>query len=194
VADTWDVRGDFNGVVRRTRATWQGGVVSSASACKRGCTRRAFPGSPSAQAICLRGDSFFSHPDKLRKLGTVVPLFLRHSHIYSGWRASRTSRADKLHSLSLCALPETREHTNRLKGVRESGEEQQETPHALQEGELRSWFRIGEAHSAFRAGAPFRPLFCPIPSNLFRDGRIPQTNHPPTTLNGWAVTARGKYP
>src|SRR5271166_5425705 len=25
----------------------------------------------------------------------------------------------------------------------------------------------------FGAGAPFRPLFCPIPSNLFRDRRIP---------------------
>jgi hypothetical protein len=41
----------------------------------------------------------------------------------------------------------------------------------------------------FGAGAPFRPLFCPNPSSLFRDRRIPIT---PATLTkslkfGWLL-------
>src|SRR5262249_18496377 len=46
----------------------------------------------------------------------------------------------------------------------------------------------------FGAGAPFRPLFRPIPSNLFRDRRIPIHASHPTTQNRMAATARGKYP
>src|SRR6266436_10364803 len=121
-------------------------------------------------------------------VGTVVPLFPSALAHLQRWRASRTSRADKLHSLSLCALPETREHTNRLKGVLRIRRDQQETPHALQEGELRSWFRIGEAHSAFRGWRPIPAALLshsielvPGPKNSH------QTNHPPTTLNGWPL-------
>src|SRR6202007_2643585 len=93
---------------------------------------------------------------------------------------SRTSRADKLHSLSLCAQPNTREHTHRLEGVLRIRRDQQETPHALQEGELRSWFRFGEAPSAFRGWRPIPAallshsiVLVPGPKNSH------QTNHPP---------------
>jgi len=91
-----------------------------------------------------------------------------------------------LHSLSLCAQQKTREHTNRLKGVLRIRRDQQETPHALQEGELRSWFRIGEAHSAFRGWRPIPAALLshsielvPGPKNSH------QTSHPELTLGGW---------
>jgi len=41
-----------------------------------------------------------------------------------------------------------------LKGFLRLRRYQQETPHALQEAELSSWFRIGEAYSAFRGWRP----------------------------------------
>jgi len=54
-----------------------------------------------------------------------------------------------------------REHTT-LKGSLRIRRDQQETPHALQEAELRSWHRIGEAHSALR---DWRPIPAALPSH-----------------------------
>jgi len=39
----------------------------------------------------------------------------------------------------------------------------------------------------FGAGAPFRPLFCPIPSILFRDRRIPIKPAILNLLGGWLL-------
>src|SRR5215831_20687078 len=141
-------------------------------------------------------------------VGTVVPRFriseptLRSAtnkifasrkpgHYFGRYKALR---ADALLALSLSALRKTREHTNRLKGVLRIRRDQQETPHALQEEELRSWFRFGEAHSAFRGWRPIPAallsqsiVLVPGPKNSHH------ASHPHKIPEVWmAVTARGK--
>src|SRR5882757_6983096 len=138
-------------------------------------------------------------------VGTVIPLFRsakfsvisfkfdRFIAYYLKLTTKSFARADKLHSLSPRALTKTREHTHTPKGVLRIRRDQQETPHALQEGELRSWFRIGEAHSAFRGWRPIPAALLshsidlvPGPKNSH------QTNHPPLILNGCYCS--GKIP
>jgi len=53
VADTWDVRGDFNGVGQAdaSHLAQRGVRFLRRLRVNAGCTRRAFPDSPSAQAI-----------------------------------------------------------------------------------------------------------------------------------------------
>ena len=45
----------------------------------------------------------------------------------------------------------------------------------------------------FGAGAPFRPLFYPIPSSMFRDEEFP-SNYPPHPNCRMALLQGGKYP
>ena len=63
-------------------------------------------------------------------------------------------------------------HTT-LKGVLRIRRDQQETPHALEEAELRSWLRFGEAYSAFAGLAShIRPLLASIPSCSVPEAKI----------------------
>jgi len=58
-------------------------------------------------------------------------------------------------ALARRANKNAREHTSVLKGLlRIRRYNQQETPYALQEGELLSWLQFGEAYSALRGWRP----------------------------------------
>ena len=67
-----------------------------------------------------------------------------------------------------------------LKGSLRIRRDQQETPYALQETVLRSWYRIGEAYSAFRG---WRPIPAALPSHSIELVPGPKnflpTSHPP---------------
>src|ERR1700751_4410605 len=64
-----------------------------------------------------------------------------------------------------------RAHTT-LKGELRIRRDQQETPHAPQEAELRSWHRFGEAYSALRDWRPISGRSSPpIRLAMFREGR-----------------------
>src|ERR1700730_2212528 len=56
-------------------------------------------------------------------------------------------------ALAFCADNDTRAHKDPERCTA-NPEDQQETPHALQEAELNFWYRIGEAYSAFRGWRP----------------------------------------
>src|SRR6202022_272828 len=63
-------------------------------------------------------------------------------------------RAQFLAALARRADKNARERTPMLKGLLRIRRYQQETPCPLQEAELRSWLRIGEAYSALRGWRP----------------------------------------
>jgi len=114
-------------------------------------------------------------------VGTVVPRFLRQlSQIIM--RGHRVMRADTFCGLLRCAQTNTQEHTIMLKGLLRIRRDQQETPHALQEAELSSWYRIGEAYSAFRG---WRPIPAALQSHSVDLVPGPKnslpTSHPPTS-------------
>src|SRR5215467_6619501 len=90
-------------------------------------------------------------------VGTVFPLFSATPRPNSCSQnfAAFARRADK----------SAREHAQMLKGLlRIRRNNQQETPYALQEVEPISWFSSERLTRLCGAGAPFRPLFRPIPS------------------------------
>src|SRR3974377_2312222 len=102
------------------------------------------------------------------------------------------SRADTLCELLRCARTNTQERTKMLKGLLRIRRHQQETPHALQEAELSSWYRIGEAYSAFRGWRPI-PAALRVPFRRSCSGTeesLP-TSHPPLARG---FTARSKIP
>jgi len=67
-----------------------------------------------------------------------------------------------------------------LKGLlRIRRKKQQETPYALQEAEQFPWLSSERLTRLCGAGAPFRPLFCPIPSFF-----VPGPKKIPFQLNG----------
>src|SRR6266849_3025356 len=78
-----------------------------------------------------------------------------------------------LAALARRAYKNARERTPMLKGLlRIRRYHQQETPYALQEADVRSWLRIGEAYSALRGLAPHSGRSSvPFPRALFRDRR-----------------------
>jgi len=89
-------------------------------------------------------------------------------------------------------------HTT-LKGVLRIRRDQQETPHALQEAELRSWLRFGEAYSAFAGLAShIRPLLASIPSCSVPEAKILPTTRDtelpcPATATTWLNVALTKH-
>src|SRR5207302_2224325 len=138
--------------------------VSSASVCTRECTRRASPGSPPARATS----------------SSSGPLHVPSLPVAKTSAQSSLYRAQEFSLLPQGAHTKSRECSPVLKGLlRIRRYHQQETPYALQEGELFSWLQFGEAYSACGAGAPFRPLFCPIPSCI-----VPGPKIIPFQLNG----------
>src|SRR6516165_5029934 len=80
-------------------------------------------------------------------------------------------------------------HTT-LKGLLRIRRDQQETPHALQEAELLSWLRFGEAYSAFAGLAShIRPLFASNPSCFVPEAKILPTTRT-TNPHGPSDTTR----
>jgi hypothetical protein len=95
------------------------------------------------------------------KVGRYTKLARRQGAVTLAWRAAKNARAHK-GSKVYCESGETSKKL-RTHSKREN--------HAL-------GFESERLTRLFGAGAPFRPLFRPIPSNMFRDRRIPYpTSH-----------------
>jgi hypothetical protein len=79
-----------------------------------------------------------------------------------------------------------------LKGLLRIRRDQQETPHALQETDLRSRYRIGEAYSAFRG---WRPIPAALPSHSIELVPGPKNSFQPAIPHlAEGRTTRGKSP
>src|SRR6516164_4947548 len=180
-------------LVKRTRATFRSAEFGFLGVCvyTRMHTPR-FSGQPinAGDLVLLRIPSL---PRRIScaNVGTVVPRFLRQrSQLIM--RGHRVMRADTFCGLLRCAQTNTQEHTIMLKGLLRIRRDQQETPHALQEAELSSWYRIGEAYSAFRG---WRPIPAALQSHSVDLVPGPKnslpTSHPPLARG---LTARSKIP
>src|SRR5258707_10627013 len=106
-------------------------------------------------------------------VGTVVPLFpwaLAHlQRVASKPHIARTNCTHSRHARRL-----KRESTpTGSKVYCESGETSKKLRTHSKRENYAPGFESERLTRLFGAGAPFRPLFCPIPSNLFRDRRIP---------------------
>ena len=78
-------------------------------------------------------------------------------------------RAQVFHAARFARRQLQRAHTT-LKGELRIRRDQQETPHAPQEAELRSWHRFGEAYSALRDWRPISGRSSPpIRLAMFRE-------------------------
>src|ERR1700741_3436581 len=123
-----------------------------------------FSGQPiSAGDLVLERTASLPIRTSCEKVRTVVPLFkfpvissksyVRVERFLTHYLRLTTknflARIHILPALALRADKFARAHTNAERYC-ESGENQQETPYALQETELSSRYRIGEAYSAFR--------------------------------------------
>src|SRR5712692_8473362 len=177
--------------VSRTRATFRSAEFGFFGVCvyTRMHTPR-FSGQPiSAGDFVLTWT--FSRPIRTNceNVGTVVPRlranFCPQTH-------PNTMR-EELVALARRAYKNARERTPRLKGLlRIRRYHQQETPYALQEADVRSWLRIGEAYSALRGWRPIPAalrshslVLCSgtedLPFQPVDPGNTPES--PPTGLN-----------
>src|SRR5437879_9483013 len=123
----------------------------------------------------LHPDRFTSHPYQLRKR-----------------RHSRPSIAQEFSLLPQGTHTKSRERSPVPKGLlRIRRYHQQETPYALQEGELFSWLQFGEAYSALRG---WRPIPAALLSHSVlhcsgtEDNSLPTQRPPPT----WSRPTQGK--
>src|SRR5579885_3206352 len=80
-------------------------------------------------------------------------------------------RAARLAALALRAHNCARAHACAERSTANPELQPARTPHALQEAELFSWLHSERLTRLCGAGAPFRPLFHPIPSFLFWNER-----------------------
>jgi len=140
----------------------------------------------------LAPDAFSTHAYKLRKRRHSRSSFSFGSSRKIVMRGHRIKRADTFCGLLRCARTNTQEHTTMLKGLLRIRRDQQETPHALQEAELSSWYRIGEAYSAFRGWRPIPAALLSHSIDLVPGPKnsLP-TSHPPLARG---LTARSKIP
>src|SRR5215469_14837657 len=143
--------------VKRTRATLRNAEFGFFGVCvyTRMHTPR-FSGQPtSAGDFVLLMTASRPMRTSCENVGTVFPLFRPHR---SQTRARNMSRA-----LAGRADKTARERALLLKGLlRIRRYNQQETPYALQEVELISWYQFGEAYSALRGR---RPIPAALPSH-----------------------------
>src|SRR5260221_7960496 len=118
-------------------------------------------------------------------VGTVVPLFKSTKFSVISFKLDRFTHYLKLTTdnffrarrqialtLALRAAQYARAHTG-SKVYCESGETSKKLRTHSKRENYAPGFESERLTRLFGAGAPFRPLFCPIPSFLFRDRRIP---------------------
>src|SRR5215472_7472124 len=186
VADARDVGGDFDCVRQAdTGHLAQSGVrLFRRLGVHANAHAALFRAAHQRGGLGLGDDSFSTHPDKLRKrrhsISSLRNLFRRP--VSEGGRYKPTC-AQTDGGNSRLARRKKRESTRTGSKVYcESGE----TSKKLRTHSKRKNYAPGDESERltrlFGAGAPFRPLFRPIPSNLFRDRRIPihasQSNFP----------------
>src|SRR5258707_14481163 len=183
VADTWDVRGDLNGV----------GQADASHLAQRGVRflRRLrvyadayaalFRATHQRRRFGLRGDSFSSHPDKLRKRRHSRSSFSFGTRTFTagGEQAAHRAQTNCTHSRYARRLKRESTQTG-SKVYCESGETSKKLRTHSKRENYAPGFESERLTRLFGVGATFRPPFCPIPSYLFRDRRIPIK---PATLN-----------
>ena len=194
MSDSRNVRRDFNRIrqahtsyfaQRRVRLLRRLRINADAYAALFRTTRQCW-------RFCLGANSFAPHSDQLRKCRHSLPSFglprrfpawslgchpetstlLRRSRriltVPSGSSGPANARTD-FYAARFARRQLQRAHTT-LKGELRIRRDQQETPHAPQEAELRSWHRFGEAYSALRDWRPISGRSSlPIRRAMFRE-------------------------
>ena len=163
--------------VKRTRATLRNAEFGFFGVCvyTRMQTPR-FSGQPAnaGDFVLVR---IPSRPNRTscENVGTVFPLLLSGPVLTnpalkkSACKTRHANARTNFHAARFARRQLQRAHTT-LKGELRIRRYQQETPHAPQEAELRSWHRFGEAYSALRDWRPIsgRSLL-PIRRAMFRE-------------------------
>src|SRR5215472_7600853 len=180
-------------LVKRTRATFRSAEFGFLGVCvyTRMHTPR-FSGQPinAGDLVLLRIPSL---PRRIScaNVGTVVPRFLRQLSQLIHARPPRNARRHILRTLALRANKHTRAHNN-AERFTANPERPARNSARTPRGGLSSWYRIGEAYSAFRG---WRPIPAALQSHSVDLVPGPKnslpTSHPPLARG---LTARSKIP